>query len=461
MRRVIGAMLMNTAVLSKIAPLWPAGGFQGLFDNKVGDQVGFWAVEHYRQFSQAPGQAITAIYQDWIEQEGANKEITDAVEKMLQAASDEFNPEWGTDYLLDLAKNVFNSIQQESVSEKAKRFRDRKQHDQALSVWQSYQPITFDPDETINLKLDSSVWEEAFRHRESEALVSYPGALGEFFKNLLQPGELYAFQGPDKAGKSTSLRDFAFRACKSYCNVAFFDTGDGNKFPFIRQMGCRSAGQPEKSRTVKIPEGWDDDGNLLYTENDMESTDWEYAFKRFGRAAKRGNPLKYQFHPNQTLTIGKIHNQLDEWEQKEGWTPHVVIIDYADILAPPPGAKETLDQIDQNWKQLSRLAKERQVLLMTATQSSAKAYTHGRERKWMSREHFSGRKTKLAEVDGMIGINLCKEEHDNQIVRWNWIVVRGENEFVNRVGVELAGCYALKNPAMISRWFRQKDSEDE
>src|SRR5207249_1779951 len=50
--------------------------------------------------------------------------------------------------------------------------------------------------------------------------------------------------------------------------------------------------------------------------------------------------------PNSTIDVASIRSKLDTWEAQDGWTPDVIIIDYADILAPPPGRMEYRDQIN-------------------------------------------------------------------------------------------------------------------
>ncbi len=103
----------------------------------------------------------------------------------------------------------------------------------------------------------------------------------------------------------------------------------------------------------------------------------------------------------------RITSIIWDWE-REGWFPDCVVIDYADILAAPTGFRETNDQIDEVWERMRRLSQEIHGLVLTATQSSALAY--GGKQKVLTRKHFSGRKTKLAHVTAMFGINITPEE---------------------------------------------------
>jgi hypothetical protein len=127
----------------------------------------------------------------------------------------------------------------------------------------------------------------------------------------------------------------------------------------------------------------------------------------------------------------------------------VVVIDYADILAPEPGAtkEDYRHQINVTWQALRRLSQDYHVLVVTATQSDASSYGA----RILRREHFSEDKRKYAHVTGMVGINQTEEEQGKGIFLLNWILLR-EGSYSPGRCVHVAGCLAIANPAIVSAW---------
>ena len=154
--------------------------------------------------------------------------------------------------------------------------------------------------------------------------------------------------------------------------------------------------------------------------------------------------LRLSCHPNSSLTVGGIRAILQNWE-RTGWVPDVIVIDYADILAPPHGIADTRDQINSTWKQLRALSQSTHSLVVTATQADAASYNTNT----IGRANFSEDKRKLAHVTGLVGLNANSDEKECGILRLNWIVLR-ESAFTETQCVHVAGCLEIGNPAVKS-----------
>src|SRR5690606_1004633 len=97
------------------------------------------------------------------------------------------------------------------------------------------------------------------------------------------------------------------------------------------------------------------------------------------------------------------------------------------------------------------LSQARHCLLVTATQSDAGGYTTN-EKTLLSPKNFSGSKTKMAHVNGMLGINVTADERTKQTARINWVVrrkLKGKTRL--RRYVSVAGWYDVDNPVVRSR----------
>src|SRR5205807_2705431 len=84
--------------------------------------------------------------------------------------------------------------------------------------------------------------------------------------------------------------------------------------------------------------------------------------------------LRVSFHPPGTLGVDGMASLLDGWAN-EGWIADVVVCDYADILADPPGShKDYRHAIGKNWEMLRALSVKYHALVVTATQATRDSY---------------------------------------------------------------------------------------
>jgi replicative DNA helicase len=152
--------------------------------------------------------------------------------------------------------------------------------------------------------------------------------------------------------------------------------------------------------------------------------------------------------PISTAKVSDIRLEIDE-QIKHGWIPDVIVIDYADILAPETGTSglDFRHQTNETWKALRRLSQDYHCLVITATQSDARSY----DGKLLTMSNFSEDKRKLSHVTGVVGLNQSPEEKKNGIYRLNWVVLR-EGVYLEQNCITVAGCLGIANPAMISTW---------
>jgi len=158
--------------------------------------------------------------------------------------------------------------------------------------------------------------------------------------------------------------------------------------------------------------------------------------------------LRLSCTSNSSTKVEDIRNSLDE-AIKEGWVPDVVVIDYADILAPEAGVRgeDFRQQTNDTWKALRRLSQDYHCLVVTATQSDAASY----DARIIRKKNFSEDKRKLAHVTGMAGLNQTEEEKRKGLYRLNWVVLREAMSFESKC-VVVAGCLALSRPVIRSAW---------
>jgi hypothetical protein len=165
--------------------------------------------------------------------------------------------------------------------------------------------------------------------------------------------------------------------------------------------------------------------------------------KRFMKHLRGGKDFQLLCVPNSTMSVSQIEGQLDIWEASHNFVPDVIVVDYADILAPEDRRVEFRHQENEKWKALRRLSQSRHCLVITATQADAAAY----EKKLLRQKNFSEDKRKYAHVTGMLGINQTDEEKRRGLMRLNWLMLR-EGEFTVKRVVTVLQCLAIGRPVL-------------
>jgi hypothetical protein len=455
-KRILTAMIVEKEVLSKIAPKWNSK--EGNFDSEYSNIIGNFCVKHYNKYGDAPGKTIQSIFDSWSSNGGATKkEVVPIIERFLNNLSEEYeelSEGINVEHTVDTAAQHFNQVQAERLASAVEGDIARGKTAEAIKRIKSFTEIEIGSSAVINVMQDQNAMKAAFEQKE-ESIIKYPGPLGEFFGNALEREGFIAFMAPDKTGKSIWLMDLAFRAMTQRRRVAFFEVGDMTERQIMRRIGVRAACRPRKPRMVRYPTGIFHDPDSRFAEVQFEEREfkkaltWQQASDACNKILKKKVKSKTAYwrmmcYPNSTASMRDIKAVVDQWCQDD-WVPDVVIIDYADILAPMHSTDEGREQINKTWKAMRALSQSTHCLVATATQSSAKGYSAN----ILTRKEFSDDKRKMAHVTAMIGINVSEEEKENGQSRLNWIVLR-DDEFVTTKCIHLAGCIPLMNPAIKS-----------
>jgi len=446
LRRVLASMATDTTVCSRIASQWSDG---GLFDTPWANLVGQWCIEHLQKYGKPPNGQLKGIFQDWTHETKAPDKTVELIEKFLISVSDSYSdePPQSSDYLLDVAGRYFNKIRLRKMVDQVEDQLDGNKVAEAYDSAVRIAKVELGVGAMVKPAEDYDAWRKAFDEERMKQLIHYPGGLDRFLGRWLTRGRFYCFMGPDKSGKSMWLLDASYRAIRDRHRVAYFEVGDMGQDDVLIRLGQRASGLPDRPCRVKWPKKIDREGVVDYERRIFEEgLTPQQAYKSFTKACRGKDLFRLSSHPNSSIDVDGVRSILSDWE-RDGWVPDVISIDYADILAEPKRRGEVNEQIDFQWKQLRRMSQELHCLTLTATQSSALAYSA--KTKYLSRKHFSGRKTKLAHVNGMIGINVSPEDKEKGVTRINWIVKR-EGKYDERRAVPVAGCFEVANPAMKS-----------
>ncbi len=467
-RVALACMITSTAVLAKVAPMWNGE----MFGSSTANIIGGWCVDHYNRYGVAPNGSIPKIYEAW-EVTANDKPKADKLWRLLDDTQTEvagMDESANSAYLTDVVMNYFSDVKLSKTIKSAEAEREMGRLDKAAALLADYHNVKLGKGSGIDLLADDAAWEEAFSDNMSKSLIEYPGVLGSFFGTSLYRGGFVAVMAGEKIGKTSWLTEFAWQALTQRRRVAFFEIGDETRADIIKRFGVRMANHPIESNsddgswpcTIKIPtkiapppqRATPDEVTYAAVEYEervvnhpMNLAMAKKARERVGKTIVRSGKTYFMLsvHSGLSINVDGIKAILSEWERDNGWVPDVIVIDYADNLAPPVGKLESRDQINKSWQQMRSLAQEKQALLITATQANRESY----DRRVIDRRNISDDKRKLAHATAVFGINVYKEESEKQLSRLNWIVRRKGKYSTSKV-VHVATCLALCRPQVVA-----------
>lgn len=472
-RQITIGFIVSTEYLQQIRQAWNPT----FIESDTARQLISWCIDYFDEYHKAPNKHIQDIYITKLKA-GLDQAHAEWIESVLESLSEEYERgQFNVSYLTDQTRKYFQERYLKTLIEDAEHELIQGHILEAEEIISKYAPVIKDDSTSINPFSESvrSKIKQAFSERE-KPLIKFPKALGKFWNQELIRGGFVALMGREKVGKTFMLIELALRAMKSGCNVAFFQAGDMTELQQLRRIAIYLAGKSDQERycgDIWIPtidcilnqtdecdnevrennepvfQNHKDishdqlveaaknfpDHQVCYNCNRMKGTPWlklrkaiqpltwPQAYKhlrQFGKKWKK--QFKLSSHANETLTISQIKSYLSIWEKQENFIPDVIIIDYADILAPDPDFSRADFRQQQNkiWQRLRNLSQERHCLVLTVTQIKALGYS----KELLSMNDFSEDKRKFAHVTAMYGLNQTPEEKQIGIMRINELVVR-------------------------------------
>lgn len=451
-RLILTSMIVDSHALGIIAQKWDGHLFPSRWENLIGT----WCVEHFTKYKKAPAKHVEILFDQW--SVGKDKDTVKAVSTFLSGLSGEYKrlkQTSQTEYVIDAAASYFTAVSMRSLVDEVQADLEDGDIEKAQSRLDKYHKIEIGLGAGIEMSKDKEAMRRAFE-KKSDPIIRYSGAMGNFIGDSFERNGFISFEGPEKRGKTWWLIDVAWRAMLQKRKVAFFEVGDLSEDQMMRRLGCRAAKRPLDPEPFNYPisiEPSIDGGitNAEVEERTRKAVTWQAAVRalnkintRTGLKKTESSFFRLATYPARSISVSGISSVLQTWERQE-WVPDVVVVDYADILAPINGTADTRDQINATWVMLRAMSMSNHCLVITATQTDADSYNA----ETIDMDNFSEDKRKRAHVTGSIGINQTDPEKEKGIYRLNWIV-RRERKFDRKKCVHVAGCLALARPCILS-----------
>lgn len=160
-----------------------------------------------------------------------------------------------------------------------------------------------------------------------------------------------------------------------------------------------------------------------------------------------GGRLLIKKYPMGTCSMQEVDRYLNYLECFEGIIPDVLLNDYADIMAPVDPRKQLRDQINETYIWHKRIADERNILVVTASQATRQAI----EKERFSIKDFAEDIRKIGNCDLAIGVCQSPTQAEQGICRAVLLASRNTKD----VGIETSFGSALEIGRLVA-WEKVK-----
>lgn len=467
-RYLIIATITDTQYLRGLRHLW--------MPNLVGSGwqwVAQKSFEYLDRFGEAPGSSIEAM---WAADTKLNKETKEEIGDFLSSLNDEWQSAGqNADYLLDETEKYFARelyLQTAADLEGAIADGNMERAKQIIANSKPKQIITSLPSNPFK---DRESLKAIFDDR-NRSLVRLGGAFQEMVGSQIIPDSFVAFLGKEKVGKTWLKQSIVFGALTAGSNVLFLQCGDLSDFQQKARLMVQITGRNYKPKYCgrlmlpiqdclrnqdascneanastsiiinheakpypqlaryeeapdhkpcfnsicprRLPSSWWEpvDPCSVLTEEEA----W-LAFQRFDLVA--GEKIRLGCYLSKEICVRDIATKIGQMEDNTGWKPDVVVIDYADNLAPEPGSSnEYRHQVNANWEAMRRLSQDRHISVVTATQAPKE--TKGR---LLRDNDMTEDKRKKAHVTAFFGLNKDVFDKRRGWMRINPLVIREDD----------------------------------
>lgn len=422
-----------------------------------------WIKDYFDKYKVAPQRNIMKLYRariDEISDESLQENILAFIKNLdenydeKKISNVEFSINQSISYLKkrslnDLVENMSANLSIDDI-------------DKVESLLTKYKCV--EPSETSGISLlhDSENIADSFLN-ENTLLYEIDGAYGKVIGKIHRE-DFIAFLAPMKRGKTFHLINVGVEAMKNGLKVLFISM-EMSEEEITKRVWTSLSGQlPEDKEDIDYP---------YFVENDESEKQWKIEHKKINRKAVdvsditkkqknmlrmfRGGDFRIMSAPAYSWSVEKVDLEIEKISQKLNYNPDVIIIDYADILAPSEKG-EYRNQLDGIWKRLRGLAQKRKAVVFTATQSTREGLSTD-----VTAQSIAEDIRKLAHVTCMVALNQSKVEKEQNIMRLSQIAVR-EGDSITKDALCLQ-CYAIGRPVLDSRFadeveYKKKSDDD-
>ncbi len=284
---------------------------------------------------------------------------------------------------------------------------------------------------------------------EEDKLFEFPGDAGKLIGEICR-GDYILIAAPMKRGKSWWLQEFGLRALMQELNVVFYSLEMSQK-KMLRRIYQYFLNSPRNDTKIENYPYFTRNNEIKHKEIQKIGISGEKIQKKKKQIEQMiSSSFRLCVASTGSINVDDVKIQLDNMEHYNNFIPDVIVIDYADIMAPEKGSvKEERHKLNETQKALRGLAQERNCAVITATQTDRSTFKRNIEEDTIAEDI-----RKLAHATHVIALNQNREDKRNNIMRVGVLVKRDDN-FLTDDEVVVLQCLEIGKPCLDSRWAKK------
>ncbi len=413
-RKIITYMIVSQRFLREISNVIHINHLESSYAKIVAR----WLLEYWTNYKDCPGKNIKEIYNQKKKAIG-NEDDLELIKEFLSRLSKDYEEIETIQNIEYLIANAIKYLKLQSLKYLKDKIEDSILSAEPLSGEQavsSYSRIEKPAGEGISLFRDAIKISQSFMDSD-EILFRFPGVLGKIMGNFIR-GDLVAFLAASNKGK-TWWQFYVAQLASFYGLKAVFFSLEMTQNQIVRRAWQGIVGAVRAAGKIDMPyfEESEEDENKYEVrtrrvkKNSVIVEDISKTQKKL-RLHIRGGDVKIIVLPHYSATVDDIQAHLDNLSYYDNYLPDVVVVDYADIVASKFKG-EYRHVINDIWKSLRRIAQERNILVVTASQAGRKAL----KAKHTSESDIDEDIRKYYHVAKMFVLNQTKDEYEKGIMR--------------------------------------------
>lgn len=447
-RDILSSIIISDKCCREIVPILNPR----LFEVEYVRVISSWVSDYFNQYNKAPREDILKLYRSHAE-EITDDALLDNILSVIEQIDKDLKKveRFNDEYAIQEALRYLKSRSMKNFAEDIDSYLISGDIDKAERLITDYRKVERSSGESVSILKDSDLIVNAYTKEENK-LFRFDGAYGRLVGDIYRE-DFVAYLASMKAGKTFTLIDAGVEAMKAGLKVVFFSL-EMSRDNMIKRFWLALSGQVPEDIEISYPyfEEVDDDKYVIKHKKITKKKSSILNIEKKQKALRRlfrGGDLKIFAEPAYSMTVEKLEMKLDDL-QHEGYVADVIIVDYADIMAPSDSRSDYRNQIDGIWKRLRALAQKKKAVVFTASQTNRGALNREAEA-----EDIAEDIRKLAHVTSMVSISRTKVCKKNNIAIFSQLAVReGEPELRKVVATQ---CLSLGRPVIDSRFKDEVD----
>ena len=423
---VVTGLITSSEFTKQVIPLYKKEYFT-LNYTKI---VSGWCVDYFKKYDNAIGLDIMAVFDS--EKSGIRDQaVADSIETFLLNLNERYeqSESYNVEYNVDKAVKFFKIGALDIMINQVTMAKLSGSLEVAESAIANFKRVEKSGGEATSVWGDEQEAMRAVREDDNDdIMVRFPGDLGKVIRPLTRD-DYIAFIAPAKKKKSFWLVETSILASLNKKNVLFvtleMPTRQLRKRIYQRVTGTVVSDYHNENEgcEVSVPyfdSQWASNGRIIKRKEQKKYISTRAVLKKMKNISSlvKSDNFRIMGFPSKSLTVKDLERHLDNLEHFDDWTPDVIVLDYADILATESRG-DSRDQINDKWEELRRLHQQRKIMMVTVSHTNKLSMARD-----VREEDVVEDVRKLNHVTMCIGINQNDKDKEVGVQRLSVLIDR-------------------------------------